>query len=89
MSLLGVGLIHGIAAFLFTLHLLYGVLVLDDFTVFVEAKEIHRYVFFTSRPDLMGMEGHYIAFRNRSQEFNFLIGIFSSHLIKVNIRDVP
>jgi hypothetical protein len=29
------------------------------------------------------MKGHQIAFRNRSHELDFLIGIFSSHLIEV------
>ena len=80
---LGVGLIHGMAAFRFTRHLLYGIPVLNDLPMFIKAKEVHRYVFFTSRPDLMSMEGDQIAFRNRSYEFSVLVGIVSSHLIKV------
>lgn len=42
------GSIHGNTAFRFTRHLLYSVPVLNDFAVFIEAKEIHRHVLLVS-----------------------------------------
>lgn len=77
------GLIHGITAFRFTWHLLYSAPVLDDLAVVIEAKDINCNVLLISRPDLVSVKNHEIAFRNRAQELNLLVLIFSSHLLEV------
>jgi hypothetical protein len=57
--------------------------VFDDLAVVIESEEVHGDVLVACRSDLMRMKGDQIAFRNRSHDFDALVGVVSGHLSEV------
>ena len=50
---------------------------LDDLAMVIEAKEVHRHVFFIAGPHLPGMQSDQITFRHRPHKFDLAEDIYT------------
>jgi hypothetical protein len=56
---------------------------LDYFSITIEAKKVHGYILFVSRPGLVCMQSNQFALGNGPHEFYFFTRVISGHFIKV------
>ena len=64
-------------------NLLYRIPVLDDFSLRIESKEIHRDILFLAGPDLVRVQRNEVILRHHSDKFDLLARIFFVHLLEV------
>jgi len=76
-------LIHRIRICGFLGDLLYGIPMLDNFSIFIKSEKIHGHKLIIARPSLMGMQGYQISICYCSDKLYRLIRILKFHSLKV------